>query len=119
MADMKLGVVEEQFADIVWSNEPLPSGELVALCADQLGWKKSTTYTVLKKLCEKGIFKNENSIVSSVISHNEYCAIQSEEFVDETFSGSLPAFIATFTQRRRLSDEEIAEIKNLIDKMGE
>ena len=119
MTDMRLGVVEEQFAGIIWGSEPLSSGELVKLCSERLGWKKSTTYTVLKKLCDRGIFRNENSIVSSVISHDEFLAMQSEQFVDETFSGSLPAFLATFTHRRKLTDAEIAEIRSIIDKMGE
>ena len=119
MTDIRIGAVEEQFANIIWDNEPLLSRELVALCAEKLGWKKSTTYTVLKKLCDKGIFKNEDSVVTSLISREEYIAMQSEQFVEETFSGSLPAFIATFTHRKKLTEEEIAEIKALIDQMGE
>ncbi len=111
----KLGVVESKFADIIWNNEPLGSGELVKLCKEQLDWKKSTTYTVLKKLCDRGIFQNESGTVSSVISKEEYQAIQSEEIVDDTFQGSLPAFIAAFTKKRKLSEKEIAEIKKMID----
>ena len=104
-----------KFADIIWNNEPLGSGELVKLCKEQLDWKKSTTYTVLKKLCDRGIFQNESGTVSSVISKEEYQAIQSEEIVDDTFQGSLPAFIAAFTKKRKLSEKEIAEIKKMID----
>lgn len=115
MDEIKLGNVETNFANIIWENEPLSSGELVKKCEDILGWKKSTTYTVLKKLCEKGIFKNEKSIVSSVISKNEYYAIQSESFVEEAFEGSLPAFIAAFSRRKKLSTEEIAKIRQMID----
>lgn len=115
MDEIKLGIVETNFANIIWENEPLSSGELVKKCEDILGWKKSTTYTVLKKLCEKGIFKNEKSIVSSVISKNEYYAIQSESFVEEAFEGSLPAFIAAFSRRKKLSTEEIAKIRQMID----
>ncbi len=111
----KLGVVESKFADIIWNNEPLGSGELVKFCKEQLDWKKSTTYTVLKKLCDRGIFQNESGTVSSVISKEEYQAIQSEEIVDDTFQGSLPAFIAAFTKKRKLSEKEIAEIKKMID----
>ena len=111
----KLGVVESKFADIIWNNEPLGSGELVKLCKEQLDWKKSTTYTVLKKLCDRGIFQNESGTLSSVISKEEYQAIQSEEIVDDTFQGSLPAFIAAFTKKRKLSEKEIAEIKKMID----
>ena len=119
MEDIKLGVVEAHFANIIWENEPLSSGELVKKCDEILGWKKSTTYTVLKKLCEKGIFKNENSVVTSVISKEEYYAIQSESFVEETFEGSLPAFIAAFSKRKRLSAEEIAKIRQMIDSYEE
>lgn len=117
MEDLKLGVVEEHFAEIIWRSEPLPSGELVKICQKELNWKKSTTYTVLRKLCDKGIFKNENGIVSSVISKQEYHSIQSEMFVEETFKGSLPAFLAAFTKRKSLSNEEISEIQKLIDSV--
>ena len=113
--EMKLGVVESQFADIIWQNEPLSSGELVKLSEEILNWKKSTTYTVLKKLCDRGIFKNENGEVSSVISKEEFNAIQSEKFIEETFEGSLPAFIAAFTARKSLSEKDIAEIRKMID----
>lgn len=113
--EMKLGVVESQFADIIWQNEPLSSGELVKLSEEILKWKKSTTYTVLKKLCDRGIFKNENGEVSSVISKEEFNAIQSEKFIEETFEGSLPAFIAAFTARKSLSEKDIAEIRKMID----
>ena len=116
MEDMKLGLVESQFADIIWDNEPIPSGQLVMVCQEKLNWKKPTTYTVLRKLCQRGIFQNENGIVSSLISREEFHARQSEAFVEETFDGSLPAFIAAFTSRNRLSDQEIDEIRRLIDK---
>ena len=116
MTDLKLGVVERRFAELIWANEPLPSGALVKLCERELNWKKPTTYTVLRKLCEKGIFKNENGIVSSRLSQEEFRARQGEQFVSETYGGSLPAFIAAFTARRGLSDAEAAEIQMLIDK---
>lgn len=119
MEDIRLGVVETQFADIIWQNEPLNSGELVKLCEEQLNWKKSTTYTVLKKLCEKGLFTNEKSIVTSLVSKEEYSAIQSEQFVEETFDGSLPAFIAAFSKRKKLSEREIEQIREMIDRYGE
>lgn len=119
MEDIKLGVVEEEFANIIWENEPLSSGDLVKLCQEKLEWKKSTTYTVLKKLCERGIFQNENSVVTSIIKKSEYFGIKSESFVDATFEGSLPAFIAAFTKRKKLSEEEIVQIKSIIDKYGE
>ena len=119
MDDIRLGVVESKFADLIWESEPIPSGELVKLCERELNWKKPTTYTVLRKLCEKGIFKNEKGIVSSLISRKEFYAMQSERFVEETFEGSLPAFVAAFTQRKQLSKEEVAELKRLIDSQEE
>ena len=119
MEEMKLGMVEARFADIVWQNEPLTTRELVALCEKKLSWKRTTTYTVLKKLCEKGIFQMDNSTVTSIISREEFYAIQSEQFVENTFEGSLPAFIAAFTMRKRLSDEELDAIKRMIDSYGE
>lgn len=118
MAEMKLGAVEAQFADIIWEFEPLASGELVKLCDVKLGWKKSTTYTVLKKLCEKGIFQNVDGIVSSVIQKQEFYAMQSKEFVEETFGGSLPAFIAAFTSNKQLSKDEIKEIRKMMDSIS-
>ena len=117
MEDIRLGMVEEEFANIIWENEPLSSGDLVKLCQEKLEWKKSTTYTVLKKLCERGIFKNENSIVSSIIPKAEYYAIKSESFVDATFEGSLPAFIAAFTKRQTMSEDELDEIQRMIDRI--
>lgn len=119
MDELKLGVVESRFADIIWANEPLHSRELVALCQKELNWKKPTTYTVLRKLCERGIFQNVDGMVSSVISRKEFYAMQSEKFVEETFDGSLPAFLAAFTLRKNLSPEEVAEIRRMIDAYGE
>ena len=118
MDDLRLGVVETRFAELIWANEPLPSGELVKLCAKELEWKKSTTYTVLKKLCEKGIFQNVNGVVTSKLSQKEFQARQSKRFVEETFSGSLPAFIAAFAENGGLSDNDIAEIQKMIEAHG-
>lgn len=115
----KLGVVESRFADIVWNEEPLASGQLVKLCEKELEWKKSTTYTVLKKFCERGIFQNVDGIVTSLISRQDFYSRQSEAFVEETFAGSLPAFIAAFTKRKKLTSEEIAQIRHMIDTAGE
>ena len=112
---MKLGAVESRFADLVWANAPLGSGELVKLCEKELNWKKPTTYTVLRKLCERGIFQNAGGVVSPLLSREEFYAMQSEEFVTETFGGSLPSFVAAFTQRKKLSPEEAAEIRRLIE----
>lgn len=119
MEEKKLGVVESRFADIIWKHEPLPSGELVKICTQKLNWKKPTTYTVLRKLCERGIFQNQDGIVSSVISREDFYAIQSEQFVEETFAGSLPAFLAAFTTRKTLSSDEIAQIRTMIDSFEE
>ena len=115
MNEMKLGLVEAKFADIIWDRAPLTTKELVTICESVLNWKRTTTYTVLKKLCDRGIFENENSIVKVLISKDEFYAIQSEKFVDENFKGSLPAFITAFTSRKSLSNEEILEIKKMID----
>lgn len=119
MEELRLGVVEARFADLIWSHEPLTSGELVRLCQQELNWKKSTTYTVLKRLCQRGIFQNQGGCVSSLMSKEEFYAAQSEQFVEDTFQGSLPAFIAAFTSRKTLSAKEIAEIRRMIDRCGE
>lgn len=119
MDELKLGVVESKFADIIWANEPLPSGELVKRCEAELHWKKPTTYTVLRKLCERGIFQNVDGTVSSVISRSDFYAMQSEKFVEETFEGSLPAFLAAFTTRKALTAQEIAQIRAMIDGIEE
>ena len=118
MADMRLGPVESHFAELIWDGEPISSTELVHLAQRELDWKKSTTYTVLKRLCEKGIFQNEGGIVTSRLSREEYAARQSEQFVEETFSGSLPAFLAAFTRRKKLSEEEIDQLQQLIERNG-
>lgn len=117
MGEMKLGVVEAQFADIIWKHEPLSSSQLAKLAEQELTWKKSTTYTILKRLCERGIFQNVNGTVSSLVSREEFYALQSERFVDETFDGSLPAFVAAFGTRKKLSPSEIDELQRLIEGM--
>ncbi len=119
MDDKKLGNVEGLFADIIWNNEPLSSRELVALCEKELKWKKSTTYTVLKRLCDHGIFQNDGGTVTSLVSRKEYFALQSEKFVEDTFGGSLPAFIAAFTSRKELSAEDVKTLRSLIEKYKE
>ena len=116
MSELRMGAIESRFADMIWENEPVPSPELVKLAERELNWKKSTTYTVLKRLCERGIFQNQGGIVTSLISRQDFYAVQSEKFVEETFSGSLPAFLAAFTTRKKLSQEEIAELQALIDQ---
>ena len=119
MDDYRLGIVESRFADIIWNYEPLPSRELVALCQKELNWKKPTTYIVLRKLCERGIFQNVDGIVSSRISRRDFYAAQSEKFVKDTFDGSLPAFFAAFTSRKSITPEEIAELRRMIDSFEE
>ena len=116
MADYRLGEIEMQFAELIWQNEPVASGELVKLAQKELSWKKSTTYTILRRLCEREIFQNKDSIVTSLLSKEEFLAGQSEKFVEETFSGSLPQFLAAFSMRKKLSDKEIEEIQRFIDE---
>ena len=119
MNDTKLGVIEARFADIIWSNAPLTTKELVKICENELNWKRTTTYTVLKKLCERKIFITENSTVKILISKEDFYAMQSEKFVEDTFNGSLPAFVAAFTSRKKLSEKEINEIKQMIKDFEE
>ena len=116
MADYRLGEIEMRFADLIWQNEPVASGELVKLAQKELSWKKSTTYTILRRLCEREIFQNKDSIVTSLLSKEEFLAGQSEKFVEETFSGSLPQFLTAFSMRKKLSDKEIEEIQRFIDE---
>lgn len=117
MSNLKLGAVEARFADIIWQNEPLPSSQLAKLAEQELSWKKSTAYTILKRLCDRGIFQNQNGIVSSLISRKEFYALQSENFVNETFNGSLPAFVAAFGTRKKLSSAELDQLQSLIQQM--
>ena len=119
MSQIELGEVQEIFANLVWENEPLSSGELVKLCQARLNWKKPTTYTVLRKLCEKGLFQNVGGEVTSLVSREEFYSAKSEQFVQETFNGSLPAFIAAFISRKNLTAEEAEEIQSMIDAFKE
>lgn len=115
MADLKMGVVETRFAELIWNNEPMGSGELVKLCAQELNWKKSTTYTVLKKLCDRGIFANEDGVVRSLYNKEQFYAAQSRQYVEDTFQGSLPAFMAAFSAGHKLSEKELKEVQALLD----
>ena len=119
MGDLELGKIQTEFAEVIWEKEPVGSGELVKLCDEKFGWKKSTTYTVLKKLCEKGIFQNQDGVVTSVLSKEEFYAAKSDQFVEDTFKGSLPAFIAAFAFGKKLTKKEVDEIQNMIDKFKE
>ena len=115
MQEYRLGAMEMRFAELIWHNEPLSSGELVRLCEQELEWKKSTTFTVLKRLCQRGLFQNDHGTVTSLLSREEFEARQSKEFVDQSFGGSLPQFLAAFTRHQKLSDREIEELERLID----
>ena len=115
MGDMRLGAVEARFAGIIWDNAPMSTGDLVKLCASELNWKRTTTYTVLKRLCERGLFRMENGVVETLISREEFYTRQSGEYVEEAFGGSLPAFLAAFTRGKRLSAAELEELQKLID----
>ncbi len=118
MADYGLGSAEMRFATIIWGNEPIPSGELAKLSEKELGWKKSTSYTVLKRLCGRGLFQNAKGMVTSLVSYEEFQAKQSEKFVEEKFKGSLPSFVAAFCSRKPLSRQDIAQLQEIIDKEG-
>jgi len=115
MSDYQLGVMETRFAQLIWEHEPLSSRDLVSLCEQTLDWKKSTTFTVLKRLCQRGFFKNESGTVTSLISREDFASRQSEEFIENRFGGSLPQFLAAFTRRKQLSDREIEELERLIE----
>ena len=117
MAEYKLGEVESIFADIIWKNEPLSSRRLAELAEERLKWKRTTTYTILKRLCDRGLFQNNAGTVTSLVSREEFFARQSEMFVEDTFNGSLPAFLAAFGSRKKLSDAEIDELQSIIDSM--
>lgn len=118
MSDLQLGTVESRFADLIWANEPITAAALAKHGEAELSWKKTTSYTVLKRLCDKGIFQNKDGVVTSLLSREEFYAMQSEKFVEDAFAGSLPAFLAAFTTRKALSEEEIACLRRMIDAYG-
>ena len=116
MPTPKIFESEYRFCLILWEHEPIKSGELVNLCREQLGWKPTTTYTVIKRLAERGVLKNENTVVTSLVSRDEAQAAEIDEMVDTTFGGSVPAFLAAFTKRRKISEEELDAIQEMIDR---
>ena len=116
MAEYKLGEIETVFADIIWDNEPVSSRRLTELAEERLNWKRTTTYTILKRLCDRELFRNEGGKVTSLVSREEFYARQSEMFVEETFGGSLPGFVAAFTAGRKLSEEEVAQLQKIIEQ---
>ena len=115
MSTPKVFESEYRFCLILWENEPIKSSELVSLCKEKLGWKPTTTYTVITRLSERGVVKNENTVVSSLVSKDEIQEAEIDEMVEKTFEGSVPAFLAAFTKKRNLSEKEIAEIRKMID----
>lgn len=117
MSELHMGNAEARFADIIWENEPISSGNLAKLGFHEFEWKKTTCYTVLKRLCDRGIFQNEKGIVTSLISREDYYAKHSEQYVQETFGGSLPAFLAAFSRQKKLSESEVDELQKIIDSM--
>lgn len=118
MYELTLGEIESQFADIIWENEPLRTNELLKRCEEVFGWKRSTTYTVLKRLEKKGLFENQEGTVVSLISREDFYSRQSEQYVEQSFGGSLPAFLAAFTSGKKLSEKEVLELKRIIDDAG-
>ncbi|MBE6853691.1 MAG: BlaI/MecI/CopY family transcriptional regulator [Ruminococcus sp.] len=119
MSDYQMGAAESRFADIIWDNEPVSSAELCRQSSELFKWKKSTTYTVLKRLCDKGLFQNNKGTVTSLVSKQEFYSVRSERFVDETFSGSLPAFLTAFTSRKSLTSEEVDYLRSMIAEYEE
>ena len=118
MKDIHLGTVEAKFAEMIWEREPISSTVLCKLANEELNWHKSTTYTVLRNLCEKGVFKNENAVVTSVLSRDDYYSLRSEAIVAEEFQGSLPAFVAAFAKRKQLTAEELELLRRIVDEYG-
>ena len=119
MAEYKLAEAEARFADLIWDQEPIPSGQLVKLCEQRFSWKSTTTYTVLRRLCDRGIFQNKNSVVTSLIGREEFKQKKSLQFVEDSFGGSLPKFLAAFMGAKKLSRKQVDEIQKLIDSYRE
>ena len=119
MKQYQMGAIESRFADIIWENEPLSSAELAKRSEELLSWKKTTSYTVLRRLCDKGLFVNEKGTVTSLVSKAEYMSHQSERFLNDTFEGSLPAFLAAFTAGKRLSEEEVSYLRRMVAEYEE
>lgn len=116
MAEIQLGVIEARFADMIWEREPVRSSELVKLAAEVFQWKRTTTHTVLRRLCDKGLFENNKGTVTCLITRQQFYSRQSRKFVEDSFDGSLPAFVAAFTNERALTPEEAAQIRRIIDE---
>lgn len=119
MTDIQLGVIEARYADMIWEHEPVTSSELVKLTAAEFNWKRTTAHNVLRRLIDKGLFQNRNGTVTSVISRQEFYSMQSRKYVEHTFGGSLPSFLAAFTNGSRLTAEEAEAIRQMIDQAEE
>lgn len=119
MNQLKLGEMEQRFADIIWTHEPVSSRVLTELCSEAFDWKRTTTYTMLRRLCERGIFENKGGTVAALMSRQQFRDAQGELFLNETFDGSLPQFFAAFTRRNKLSNKEIDELLQMIDEHRE
>jgi len=117
MGELRMGAVESRFADLIWGNEPISSGALAKLAEEKLQWKKTISFTVLKRLCDRGLFENNAGTVTSRMSREEYYARHSEQYVQETFGGSLPAFLTAFSSRKKLTEREVEELQRLIETM--
>lgn len=119
MEQYKLGEMEQRLADLIWENAPIASGQLAKLCEAAFGWKRTTAYTMLKRLCDRRIFSNDNGIVSAVMSKEEFQAAKGEQFIEEHFGGSLPQFLLAFSRRKKLGEKEVEELKRLIEEYEE
>lgn len=119
MEQYKLGEMEQKFADLIWANEPISTRELTRLCEETFCWKRTTTYTMLKRLCQRQLFCNDSGTVRALISSSDFKAAQGEQFLNDTFGGSLPQFLTAFTRRKPLSAKEVADIQRLIDEYKE
>ena len=119
MRQLQMGAVEERFAQIIWAHEPVTTSQLVIHAQEELHWKKTTTYTVLKRLCEKGLFQNEHGTVTSLLSQADYDTHRSQQFIEDSFGGSLPAFLAAFCAGKELSSQEVAALREMIERHRE
>ncbi len=119
MENYKLGEMEEKFAELIWDREPIRSGELARLCGEEFSWKRTTAYTMLKRLCDRGLFENKNGLVTARMSREDFQCARGEQFIKDNFEDSLPLFVAAFTRKRKLREDEIRMLKELIDGYGE
>jgi predicted transcriptional regulator len=119
MKKYKLGEMEQKFADLIWENAPVSTRDLITLCSEAFTWKRTTTYTMLKRLCDRELFITNNGLVTILLSKEDFLTEKGEEFLEETFDGSLPKFITAFTRRKKLTNKDVQEIQQLIDNYKE